>query len=71
VLDDGVYDALVVDATDDGDAIVIELTIIAGPHKGELVSVRATGLVHDPLATLGVPARITVRDGAPDVQLEL
>jgi hypothetical protein len=70
MLDDGVYDALVVDATDDGEAVVIELTIVAGPHKGEMVSVRAAGLAQAALETLGLPATITVRDGEPDVELE-
>jgi hypothetical protein len=69
-LADGAYDALVVDATDVGDAISLELTILAGSHKGEIVTVRAAGLAVDPLDLLGIPATLTVRDGQPAVSLE-
>jgi hypothetical protein len=48
----------------------IELTIIAGDRKGEVVTVAATGIDRDELDLLGVPATIVVRDGAPDVRLE-
>ena len=70
-LADGSYDALVIDATehDDG-SVAIELTIVAGTAKGEVVTLRATGLGSDPLDLLGVPATITVADGAPSVRFE-
>lgn len=70
VLDDGEHDAVVVDAgeSDDG-AVVIELTVIAGPAKGDVVRLRARGL-GDPIDLLGIPATITVRDGAPAVRFE-
>ena len=70
-LPDGTYDAMVVDAAgaEDG-TVAVELTIVAGPAKGEVVALRATGLPGDPLDLLGVPATITVRDGAPAVRLE-
>ena len=70
-LADGSYDALVVDATaaDDG-SIGVELTIVAGEAKGEVVALRAEGLARDPLDLLGVPATITVVDGAPSVRFE-
>ena len=70
-LADGTYDALVVDATSRPDgAVGIELTIVAGPAKGEVVTVVALGLPGDPLDLLGVPATLTVVDGAPSLQLE-
>jgi hypothetical protein len=72
VLDDGSYDALVVDATplDDGSCRV-ELTILAGPHKGEVVALRRPGLADDQaLDLLGVPATLTVSDGVPAVRFE-
>jgi hypothetical protein len=71
VLDDGTYEAIVVDAEalDDG-AIGLEITIIAGEHKGELVTVRAEGLRRDPLDLLAVPATLAVTAGEPSVQLE-
>ncbi|MFP3899701.1 MAG: hypothetical protein ACLFXM_02520 [Acidimicrobiia bacterium] len=71
MLDDGTYDALVVDAeaSDDG-SIGIDLTIVAGPAKGEVVSVRARNLGGDPAEMLGIPATLTVRDGEPTLHLE-
>lgn len=71
MLDDGTYDALVVDAeaADDG-SIGIELTIVAGPAKGAVVTILARGLAGDPLDLLGVPGTLTVTDGTPSLQLE-
>jgi hypothetical protein len=71
VLDDGTYEAIVVDAEDlDGGALGLEITIIAGEHKGEVVTVRAEGLGRDSLDLLAVPATLTVADGEPTVALE-
>ena len=92
MLEDGTYDAIVVDAsavdpaagdadgtrTDTGDAgpaaaagaVSIELTIVAGPAKGEMVTVLGRNLGGDPLDLLGVPATLTVTDGAPALRLE-
>jgi hypothetical protein len=71
VLDDGTYDALVVDATPrDGGGVSIELTVVAGPAKGEVVAVLARGLAGDPLDLLGVPATLTVAGGVPSLRLE-
>jgi hypothetical protein len=71
MLDDGTYDALVVDAAeaDDG-GLELELTVLTGDHKGELVTVRATGLERDPLDLLAVPATLVVQGGQPKVRLE-
>jgi hypothetical protein len=82
VLDDGTYDAIVVDAgavdpaadaagdTAGTGAVSIELTIVAGPAKGEMVTVIGHNLGGDPLDLLGVPATLTVTDGAPALRLE-
>jgi hypothetical protein len=68
---DGAYDALVVDAEATGEgAARVELTIVAGPAKGEVVALRAEGLRGDPIDLLGVPATLTVRDGVPSVVFE-
>ena len=64
-LPDGVYDVLVVDATTDDDAIAIEITIISGEHKGEVVAIRATGLHVDELDLLGMPGTLHVEAGVP------
>lgn len=69
-LPDGRHDAMIVDATRDGDRVSLELTIIAGDHKGEMVTVAATGIDRDELDLLGVPATIAVVDGRPDVTIE-
>lgn len=71
MLDDGSYDAMVVDADETADgAVSVELTIVAGPAKGEVVTLRGSGLGRDPLDLLGVPATITVADGVPSLRLE-
>ena len=72
MLADGTYDVVVVDAAevDPDGAIVLDLTVLAGPHKGELVQVTATGTGRDPLDLLAVPATLTVVDGEPRVELE-
>ena len=70
MLDDGTYDAIVVDATDAADGITVELTILAGAHKGEVVSLTATALTGDPLDLLATPATLTVVDGEPTLRLE-
>ena len=92
MLDDGTYDAIVVDAgavdpaadaagdtagTGAGQragaapgAVSIELTIVAGPAKGEMVTVIGHNLGGAPLDLLGVPATLTVTDGAPALRLE-
>ena len=75
VLDDGTYDALVVDAAsglaDDGAAVMhLELTILGGAHKGEIVAITATGLRGSEIDLLGIPATVTVAEGVPSVRLE-
>ena len=75
MVEDGSYDALVVDAAsgmaDDGTAVMhLELTILGGPHKGELVAVSATGLRGTEIDLLGIPATLVVTHGTPTVRLE-
>ena len=74
MLPDGQYDAVVVDAEspdpDHADTIAIDLAVLAGEHKGELVTVTASGLDRDPLDLLAVPATLTVVDGRPTLVLE-
>jgi hypothetical protein len=70
-LPDGTYDAIVVDAHErDGGAVALELTVLAGPHKGEVVEVRGpSSEAAEPYEHLGVPATLTVADGRPTVVL--
>jgi hypothetical protein len=72
MLDDGVYDVFVVDAeaTGSGDALRLDLTILAGPHKGEMVSMHAAGLGIAETDALGMPGTLTVAGGEPSVALE-
>ena len=69
MLADGTYDALVVDADDDGepDTMVLCLTITAGEAKGEVVEVRAVHLQYDPLDLLAMPCILVVSGGEPKV----
>lgn len=66
MLPDGSYDAIVVDAEPGR----LELTILAGEHKGEVVGLRSPDLDADPAMLLGIPATLTVTGGVPKVALE-
>lgn len=76
MLEDGTYDAFVVDAASEpgppggAAALHLDLTILAGPHKGELVSLSVVGLGIGELDALGMPATLTVRDGKPAVVVD-
>ena len=70
VLADGTYEAFVVDiATHDEHNARIELTILSGEHKGEVVTVRASDIDGDDVSLLGLPATLTVVEGAPNVSI--
>lgn len=76
LLPDGVYDAFVVwiDERDDG-MIAVDLTVIAGAHKGDVVCVIASpdvtrvtlrvGPGADALDLVGVPCTLHVEGGEP------
>ncbi len=73
MLADGTYDVIVVDAgaePEEPGALRLDLTILAGEHKGEVVPMRATGLGVDELGALGLPGTLTVRDGDPSITLD-
>jgi hypothetical protein len=70
VMPDGAYDAFVIDASADGAVMHLELTVIAGDLKGEVVTVAATGLDRDEIDLVGLPATITVTGGRPSVEIE-
>lgn len=70
VLLDGTYDVFVVDAAVDGDSATLELTVLAGEHKGEVVAVTAVGLGIDELDLLGMPGTLTVENGVPRVAID-
>jgi hypothetical protein len=71
VLEDGTYDALVFDADEaEGGGVAVELTILAGDHKGAVVSVVSRDWAGDALDLLGIPATLVVTDGRPQVTFE-
>jgi hypothetical protein len=72
MLPDGTYDVFVVDAepAGPGGALLLELTILGGDHKGEIVAMRADGLGVDELGALGLPGTLTVAGGEPTIALE-
>lgn len=72
MLEDGTYDAIVVDADDgpSGDAVVVELAVASGPDRGLVITISATGLGRTAIDLLALPATITVVDGRPTVELD-
>jgi hypothetical protein len=72
MLPDGTYDVFVVsaEAASPSGALELDLTVLAGEHKGEVVSMRAEGLGVDELDALGRPGTLTVADGGPSLVLE-
>jgi hypothetical protein len=71
VLDDGTYDAIVVDARDDdGGGVELELAITTGPHKGAMVTVHAHHIGLTAIDTLGLPADLIVSGGSPRLVLQ-
>jgi hypothetical protein len=74
-LPDGQYDVIVVDADTVDDttappAVRLELALTGGPHKGDVLVLRATGLAREPLELLGLPGTLMVRDGVPNLRMD-
>ena len=73
---DGDYDAFVIDAVDDptdddsGSVQRLDLTIVAGELKGQVVSVSSDVSMGDFVDLVGMPATLTVRDGMPTVSID-
>lgn len=71
LLDDGDYDAFVLDAADDSDGGTrLDLTITVGEHRGRVLSIAASTRLGDPIELLGMPATITVAFGSPSVRID-
>jgi hypothetical protein len=74
MLEDGTYEALVVDAStvddDPAGTMHVELAISSGPHKGEVVPLRGRFPGHSDIDLLAAPATLTVTDGRPSVTLD-
>ena len=67
-LPDGSYDVFIIDAEKFADESTrVDLTIVSGANKGDIVSVRATRISRDALELLGLPATLHVVNGEPRV----
>lgn len=70
-LDDGDYDAIVIDAREDGEGILhVDLALTRGARKGEVITVAGDAGEHDALALLGLPATLRVVDGEPRLTID-
>ena len=71
LLDDGVYEVVVVDAQeiDEIGALSLELVITTGTRKGDVVPLRVDNFDGDALSLLGLPGRLSVHDGVPTFDL--
>ena len=75
LLPDGSYDAFVIDLTEESEdagqlQTLVELTIVAGEHKGlvlEVATDSSIGLFED---IVGMPATLTVTNGSPQVRID-
>ena len=66
VLDDGIYDVLVIDAREDDDSVVhLDLTVVSGSEKGNVVRLSGPRGERDATDLLGLPATLHVVDGVP------
>lgn len=71
MLPDGTYDVVVVEVEDRGAGrTALDLLVLGGAHKGEVVHVAATGAHYDPVEVLGIPGTLEVAAGRPHVSLE-
>ena len=71
VIADGTYDVFIVDATElAAGGWQLELTILAGEHKGELVTINAQGLEGEEFDLLGMPGTLIVADGSPSFRVD-
>jgi hypothetical protein len=75
-LPDGRYEVIVLDVEDDPTAVdppddrPVQVTILTGEHKGEVVDLVAHGLVGDPLDLLAAPGVLHVEHGTPRLTLD-
>lgn len=74
-LADGEYPTFVVDVEegvdDAGTALHhLAVTILSGPHKGEVVEIAARGLDGTFVDLIGMPSTLTVTDGTPTITID-
>ena len=74
-LPDGDYPVLVIDVeegmTDDGTSVShLEVTVLAGEHKGAVIPLSAVGLVGSFIELIGLPGTVTVADALVSFALD-
>ena len=70
-LPDGAYDVVIIDAEIiDESTMRVELLLVAGEEKGNVVAMRGPHLARDPTSLLGLPATMRVVNGVPRVALD-
>ena len=70
-LDDGTYDGFIIDVDGSPEAVLhLDITILGGERKGDVIAVAATNLDADPLDLIGMPVPITVTGGHPVVHVD-
>jgi hypothetical protein len=71
VLEDGTYDALVLDAHGDDDDIVhLEVTITSGAHKGEVLRIAGRFPGTTEIDLLAAPATLVIENGEPRLSID-
>lgn len=66
VLHDGTYDVLVIDGREDDEGVVhLDVTVVSGSEKGNVVSLSGPRGRRDATDLLGLPATLHVVDGVP------
>jgi len=71
---DGTYDVFIVEAAPNVDhpesVVDVEITIVAGEFKGEVIKLAAQGIDGSAIDLMGLPAVLTVTDGRPQLRVE-
>ncbi len=74
MLEDGVYDVMIIDCREEHDergemVVHIDVVISASEHRGEVVALTARHLSRSSIELLGTPTTLTVVDGAPRIDV--
>lgn len=69
-LDDGTYEVVVIDAQEDDDGTLhLDLAVVTGAHKGDVVHLSGRRRERDATTLLGLPGTVRVHDGTPRLTL--
>lgn len=68
---DGHYDVFIIDAAMlDETTMRVELALVTGDDKGDVIAIRGPRLAPDPVALLGLPGTLVVVDGVPTLRVD-